>query len=308
MKFFSKCIIILIIPFLGFSQSNLLNAKKPEDLTKTISVKDTDNFLDYDDVDEKDILWSKVVYEFIDVDQKLNFPLLYPTNDDIDYVERKSLWRVLKEIIRNKLDYKGAENDSITGKSISDSLEIFSSDRFTKKLNQKDIYDKIWWNTFSKKEGRNIEGNIKSEDVGGYNIKGVWYFDKKHSELRYRLLGIEPVTATTADKKAQVDNPNLNNNSGLWIWYPSIRKELDKYLVFNDKNNNSKISFDELLTNRRFDSYIYKYDNVYGNRSIKDYITRKPGESDERLYMRRLLESERIKKEILDFEIDMWGY
>ena len=74
------------------------------------------------------------------------------------------------------------------------------------------------------------------------------------------------------------------------------------------KNNNSKISFDELLINRRFDSYIYKYDNVYGNRSIDQYIVKRPGESEERLKLRRLLESERIKKEILDFEIDMWGY
>ena len=60
--------------------------------------------------------------------------------------------------------------------------------------------------------------------------------------------------------------------------------------------------------NRRFNSYIYKYDNVYGDRKIEEYIVQRDGESDESYRIRFILESERIKKEILDFENDMWGY
>ena len=45
-------------------------------------------------------------------------------------------------------------------------------------------------------------------------------------------------------------------------------------------------------------SFIYKEDNVYGDRAIKDY--KNPG-------LESILESERIKKEILDFEQDMWN-
>jgi hypothetical protein len=47
---------------------------------------------------------------------------------------------------------------------------------------------------------------------------------------------------------------------------------------------------------------------MYGDRSIKDYIVPRPGESEESYRIRFILESERIKKEILDFENDMWGY
>ena len=298
-----KYYIFLISFFLGFSsvgQSNLLNAKKPGDITNSISVKDTDNFLDYEDIDEKDILWSKVVYEEIDLDQKLNFPLLFPTNDTSDYIDRKSLWRVLKEYILSKVDY-GSSN-------YPDSLEIYVSDKFSKRLTKNQIKSKIQYKEFSPADNDSLSYEIGSQSVGGYKIKGVWYFDKLHSELRYRLLGIMPLTITISALESGDDSPNLMSESGLWIWYPSIRRELDKHLVFNDKNNNSKISFDELLINRRFDSYIYKYDNVYGNRSIDQYIVRRPGESEERLKLRRILESERIKKEILDFEIDMWGY
>ena len=93
-----------------------------------------------------------------------------------------------------------------------------------------------------------------------------------------------------------------------WIWYPSIREILAKHQVFNDRNNNNRISFDDLLVNRRFSSFIYKYDNVYGDREIKDYIVKRPGETNQQHQLRIILESERIKKEILDFELDMWGY
>ena len=60
----------------------------------------------------------------------------------------------------------------------------------------------------------------------------------------------------------------------------------------------NRISFDQLLISRRFSSFIYKEDNVYGDRAIKDY--KNPG-------LESILESERIKKEILDFEQDLWN-
>ena len=54
--------------------------------------------------------------------------------------------------------------------------------------------------------------------------------------------------------------------------------------------------------------YIYKYDNVYGDRTIRDYIRQRSGESNRQYQLRLIMESERIKKEILDFDVDMWGY
>jgi uncharacterized protein YutD len=68
--------------------------------------------------------------------------------------------------------------------------------------------------------------------------------------------------------------------------------------VFNDTSNANQISFDQLLLSRRFSSYIYKEDNIYGDRSISQY--KKKG-------LESILESERIKKEILDFEQDLWN-
>ena len=276
------------------SQADLINAKKPSDIeNKALNEVKS---LEYTDIEENDILWSKVVYEYIDLNEKLNFPLLFPINDEQNKIGRKSLWRVLKEYIVKQLD-----NDASV-------LEIYNSDDFssTDKLNDNEIRDLISYVLTSRKTGDQTL-YVKSNEIGGYNIKGIWYFDKKVSQLKYRLLGIQPVGANTENLKDGVANPKLETTY-FWIWYPSVRDELNNYLVFNDRNNNNRISFDAILVNRRFSSYIYKYDNVYGDRTIRDYIRKRPGESNRQFQMRLIIESERIKKEILDFDVDMWGY
>ena len=60
------------------------------------------------------------------------------------------------------------------------------------------------------------------------------------------------------------------------------------------------ISFDDMLNARRFSSAIYREENVYGNRNIKDY------EKNNSIF--QLLEAERIKESIRNKEIDMWNY
>ena len=275
------------------SQADLINAKKPSDIeNKALNEVKS---LEYTDIEENDILWSKVVYEYIDLNEKLNFPLLFPINDEQNKIGRKSLWRVIKEYIVKQLD-----NDASV-------LEIYNSDDFssTDKLNDNEIRDLISYVLTSRKTGDQTL-YVKSNEIGGYNIKGIWYFDKKVSQLKYRLLGIQPVGANTENLKDGVANPKLETTY-FWIWYPSVRDELNNYLVFNDRNNNNRISFDAILVNRRFSSYIYKYDNVYGDRTIRDYIRQRNGESNRQHQMRLIMESERIKKEILDFDVDMWG-
>ena len=101
-----------------------------------------------------------------------------------------------------------------------------------------------------------------SNDIKAYFIKGMWYFDKRQSEMRYRLLGLMPYGNNLKEKGKE--------QPYFWIWYPSIREILHKEMVFNDKSNANRISFDQLLISRRFSSYIYKEDNIYGNRAIKD--------------------------------------
>ena len=301
-----KSFLLILLIFLAnesFSQANLLNAKNPSEIgDSSASSKAINEFVDYENVEDKNILWSKVVYEFIDLNERLNFPLLFPVNDTKYDDTRKSLWRVIRENIENgKIsEVYDSNNDNFTEASRiigKDSTDLEAN--IYKNYNITDIYkSKYVPESFVPREV------ASSADIFGYVIKGIWYFDKIHAELRYRLLAIQPYGT---DLKTSVDGEETETGY-FWIWYPSIREILDDHLVFNDKNNNNRISFDELLINRRFSSYIYKYDNVYGDREIREYIRQRDNESYAQWQTRIVMESERIKKEILDFEIDMWGY
>lgn len=272
-------LICLVFSLNSFSQANILNASTPSEIgIQNFDQKQSDNdsFLEFDYIDERDILWSKIVYEKIDLNEKLNFPLLFPVNDETYAKNRKSLWRILKENIINKriTELYFDRNDNFKDKmSFNDVMEVIS---FTELINGV----------------KTPAEELKSIDITAYRIKGMWYFDKRQGEMKYRLLGLMPVG------KNLKDDDGKNNTDLFWIWYPSVRKILHEEKVFNDKNNASSISFDQLLISRRFSSFIYKEDNVYGDRSIKDYKI--PG-------LESILESQRIKKEILDFEQDMWN-
>ena len=246
-------LLILLILFTSevFSQANLLNAKNPSEIGDTSSSEAITEFVDYEYVDDKNILWSKVVYEFIDLNERLNFPLLFPVNDTKYDDTRKSLWRVIRENIENgKIsEVYASNNDNFTEASrIIGKDSVDGVAKVFKNYNISDIYkSKYVPESFVPREV------ASSSDIFGYVIKGVWYFDKIHAELRYRLLAIQPYGK---DLKTSVDGEETETGY-FWIWYPSIREILDKHLVFNDKNNNNRISFDELLINRRFSSYIY---------------------------------------------------
>ena len=284
-----KSLIILILSLIfcisSYGQSNLLNAKKPSEIGTEL-IKADKKSIEYPEIDDTDVLWSKVVYEFIDLNEKLNFQLLFPVNDEQYTSTRKSLWKIIRENV---------ENGSIDEVFDVRNDNFLNSNKITGTEKIKDFYGSKYTPGDSRPQTY-----ATSSDITGYKIKGVWFFDKKHSEMKYRLLGIQPVGRNLKESGKE--------QGYFWIWYPSIRDVLSNHMVFNDKNNNNRISFDDLLVNRRFSSYIYKYDNVYGDRTIRDYIRQRNGESNRQYQLRLIMESERIKKEILDFDVDMWGY
>ena len=90
-------------PVYLMAQANILNAKKPEDIGKKTEEQiaaDDDEPLEYGYVDDRDILWSKTVWEVIDLDERVNFPLYYPTDTVGIGKDRRSLYHVLMKNIK----------------------------------------------------------------------------------------------------------------------------------------------------------------------------------------------------------------
>lgn len=281
----------------GFSsnaQSNLLNAKTPDQIglkTPAQLISDNDKPLAYGYVDDRDVLMGKTTWEIIDLNEKINFPLYFPVDTANIGSNRRSLYDVLTKAIKN---------GKIT--------EVYTDSYFNTKKSMKDIEASLSRidTTDAGREQINAGSSLSAEyvlrtdmtaqDVTEYKIKGYWYFDKRQSELKYRLLGLCPVTPDVYTMNSEEkDYIEL-----FWVFYPAAREVLHEAKAFNDNNSALPISFDQILNSRRFNAVIYKEENLYGDREIKEYMKDNA--------QNQLLESERVKEKIRNFEQDMWNY
>jgi gliding motility associated protien GldN len=278
----------------SFAQSNLLNAKFPEEIGMKSAdqrIADNDQPLEYGYVDDRDILMGKMTWEIIDLSERINFPLYFPVDTANIGPDRRSLYDVLTKAIRN-----------------GDITDVYSDSYFNTKKSYKDIQASLTRidTTDAGREQINagqrispeyiIKQDLTAQDVSQYKIKGYWYFDKRQGELKYRLLGICPVTpdvfTMNSDEKDYIEL--------FWVFFPSARYVLNEAKSYNDRNSAISISFDQILNSRRFNAVIYQEDNVYGDRSIASYMKDNA--------QNQLLESERVKEKIRNFESDMWSY
>jgi gliding motility associated protien GldN len=289
---------VAVLPLSAMAQANILNAKLPEEIgirTEEQKAIDNDAPLEYGYVDDRDILWSKTVWETIDLDERVNFPLYYPT-DTIDIgSDRRSLYHVLLSNIKS-----GNLEDVYVDSYFTEKRKFEDLKATLQKVDTTDLgYEQVNAGEQVSPEYINRR-NITAADIVEYRIKGIWYFDKRQGELKYRLLGIAPV----APDVNFIDDDSMAPEDALvplfWVWYPSARQILHDAKVFNSNNSAMPITFDMLLNARRFNAVIYKEDNVHGDRNIRDYI------ADNALF--QLLESHRIKETIRDREQDMWAY
>lgn len=285
----------LLISGTVLGQANLLNAKDPAEIgVKTQAQKDADNDgpLPYGYVDDRDILWSATTWEIIDLDERVNFPLYYPT-DTIDIRgDRRSLYDVLLKNVRNGKIKKVYADGNFT--EVRKYKDIESSLRRVDTLDRG--FDQI--NSGEALSDEYVEvRDLTSADIEEYHVKGVWYFDKRQGELKYRLLGIAPVAPDVnfIDQDGQQDLVEL-----FWVFYPDVREILHESKAFNDRNAAKPLSFDHVLNSRRFNGLIYKEENVQGDRRVKEYVRENS--------LMQLLESERIKEKIRGREQDMWNY
>lgn len=289
---------VALMPLSMAAQANILNAKKPEEIGKKTAEQiaaDNDAPLPYGYVDDRDILWSKTVWEVVDLDERVNFPLYYPL-DTIDIgADRRSLYDVFLKNIKN-----GKLTDVYVDSYFTEKRKFSDLEATLKKVDTTDLgYEQINAGEELSPEYIN-QRELTAADIEEYRIKGIWYFDKRQGELKYRLLGIAPVAPDVNFIDDESMDPADAKVELFWVWYPSARQILHDAKVFNQRNSAQPISFDMLLNARRFNAVIYKEDNVHGDREIKEYI------ADNALF--QLLESDRIKEGIRDREQDMWAY
>jgi len=372
----SVLLVLLLNLSIGFSQANLLNTTSSYNIeTASRLEEDTESKpLDYAKVSDEDIIFSFTTWEVIDLNERVNFPYLYPIDVSTVTEDRKPLIYYLIEGIKNyefpayfsdtfKPDDEITEEEfdniqmykvlktGVDADGITEGLEHFdiagswrahleslgyefpeeewvtydpSSTAFLElEDNEKvDAYQRKW-NAVAASVMPDTDFNsaeFEYSDVRKYIIKGVWYFDRISTELKYRPIAIGPVAVSAEDKYRQTndeagsDEEDVSISNSVeapgeadkeytpmfWVFYPEARTVLSKAYAFNRKNMSKPFSFDRLINSRRFSGTIYKEANVYQDRNIRDYISNDA--------LMQLLESERIKEKIRNKEQDMWSY
>jgi gliding motility associated protien GldN len=131
---------------------------------------------------------------------------------------------------------------------------------------------------------------LKAPNVVAWELKSDWYFDKQRGEMKNRIIGISPV----------VKDPSTSEIYNIfWIWFPDARQALSTNIAYNPDNNTRRLTFDQILQMRYFNSTVFKEDNVY-DRTIGDYKQNRP--------LEQLLESKRIRESLRNYEHDLWQF
>jgi gliding motility associated protien GldN len=236
----------------------------------------------YTHLREADVMWNKRIWRTIDLKEKMNHPLYYPTEP---IQGRMSLFDVIKKGIDEGtlMVFDDTYDDFRQGITRTQAMERLV------KVNLKQVED-------PDNPGAYVDvidtNRVSSEQVIQYLIKEDWFFDNQRSVLDVRIIGICPVIRTYDETGAERGVSKL-----FWLYFPNCREVFANAETFNRFNDAERRTYEDIFWKRMFSSFIYKESNVF-DREINQYA----------LGLDALLEADKIKHDIFNLEMDMWHY
>lgn len=231
--------------------------------------------LPYQPLREADIFWERRIWRVIDIREKMNLPFAYP--------EMPFFTILMDAAVNNDITVYSTEDDKFTAQLQPDEVASMGATVDTVITFDPETYEE---------QIQIVRNELNPEDVKRFRIKEVWFFDEETAMLQVRILGIAPLI------DVKDDNGNFKYEKPMfWAYYPECREILARHQVFNVGNDASPNTWEDLFEMRFFSSYIYKESNVHDFR-LQDYLSG----------VDLLMEAEKIKQEIFNFEHDLWSY
>jgi len=313
MKKFTLFAMMLLAVSFAFAQEDETEGSTLEQPIRTpvefpweqVNVNESADPIAYPPVRQADVMYYWTVWRTIDLREKVNHPLYFPT-------EVRGTWRSLGQTIFDAIDMANTERTEGVLPVYSDEMCTFpySRDELQGLVANVQTITKIDLESGEEIGEEELVTQLEPKDIISYNVKEVWYFDKQYSTFRVQILMLQPIIEYEKpnNNSSYYDDENQDDEDVKavmmmrklgYIYYNELRPFLAKQEVFNVKNNASRVSFDDLITWKRdFSSLIYKESNVY-DRQIDDYIA---NSRDQRI------ESERITENLRKFESDLWEF
>ena len=232
---------------------------------------------------EADVAYSKRVWREIDLREKMNQYMASPKmsliNVIMDAIDDGELQAYDPTPTKDDIDgdaFGSPLSGSAAHAKLADSVSV---DKFDKDGNK--IATVI------------VAGQFNPDSIVKYRIKEDWIFDRQRSVFEPRIIGIAPMVRP----KAGDGTISFDYQPAFWIYFPQARPVFVNREVVSKRTDASGLSFDDVFMKRLFSSYIVKQSNEK-NQRIKDYATG----------IDKLYEAERIKKELMDWELNLWQY
>jgi gliding motility associated protien GldN len=248
--------------------------------------------LPYEFINRDHYAWSHKIWRELDVREKMNQIFTYDEEEDngnqrfisiIMEALNDSVVAAFDPIDNGRL-IKSLTKSEIARQILGDEIDVQIVDNSPQGYHTERRRNKINWDSSI------IKWQIQ-EDV---------IFDRESSRLFWRINAIAPcMVMRTTDGKI------LDSTASpiFWINYRQLRPYLSKYYVYNPKNFSARLTWDDLFETRQFSARIIKstMDNPR-NKAFKEI----PGLREDP--MLQLMEGERVKEKIFNYEQDLWSY
>lgn len=272
---------VFVNPAIAQQPDNILteasdpNADRPLDDIVEKRIIFEKRLLPYDHIREADIFWEKRIWRVIDVREKMNLPFAYP--------ERPFFSIIMDAAVNEEITVYSTEDDKFTAPLTPDEVASMGATIDTVITFDPETYEE---------QIQIVRNDLNPEDVKRFRLKEIWFFDEETSTMQVRILGIAPLI------DVKDENGNFRYEKPMfWVYYPAAREVFSRERVFNPGNDASPNTWEDLMEMRYFASYIYKESNVL-DRRLQDYLSG----------VDLLLEADKIKQEIFNFEHDLWSY